>query len=239
MSTPTPATIVAALAKGQSLDAWWPVDRSYHEAHGTDPREEVVIGAVLVQNTAWRQTQRALVALKEADALDLVSVRDMPLDRLAALVRPAGFVTRKPRTLQDLADLILQEGGMAVLAEQAEDDPDPVRRLLLEVHGIGEETADAILNFALDAPVFVVDAYTRRLMARLGVTLADAQGRTRDPLTAPYGLVQRWWMSGLPRDAEALRLAHAAIVHHAQSTCRKTPDCPTCPLQGPCPSAPS
>lgn len=229
-----PADIVEAIAAGRAEGAWWPVDRAYHEAHGTDWRDEVVIGAVLVQNTAWAQVERALANLRAHDACDLETVARMPLDRVRDAVRPTGFHQRKPATLQALARTVLAEGGCRLLAESVRDDPDPVRALLLEVHGVGPETADAILNYALDAPVFVVDAYARRLMERLGVGIERSDGTTVDPQRAAYQEVARWWRSGLRRDADTYRRAHAAIVEHGKAVCRRSPDCPVCPLVSRC-----
>ncbi|MBW3582768.1 MAG: endonuclease [Euryarchaeota archaeon] len=213
------------------VDGWWPVHSAYHETHGTDPREEVAIGAVLVQNTSWRQAERAIVRLAESEALSLSGILALPVDRLTDLVRPAGFPTRKPRTLIDVSRLLLDEagqGGMDRLVANTEDDPDPLRAALLEVHGIGEETADAILNYAFDAPVIVVDAYMRRLMARLDIDVPTPRG-PMDPLKAPYQEVARWWTRGLPRDdAKVYQDLHAAIVEHGKGPCRIAPSCPVC-----------
>lgn len=226
-----PHAVLEAIGQGIDGDSWWPVDRAYHEAHGTDPMEEIVLGAVLVQNTAWVQVERALDTLREANACDIKSVAEQSLDQLTQMVRSAGFQQRKPGTLQALARAMLDDGGIRLLRESVKDDPDPARVMLLEVHGVGPETADSILLYALDAPVFVVDAYTRRLMGRLGIVL---DGPVRDPFKAPYKAIADWWRAELPRTAGAYRQAHAAIVHHAQTLCRKQPDCPRCPLQGVC-----
>lgn len=225
-----PDDIYRRLMDRYDVEGWWPVHVAYHERNGTDPREEIAIGAVLVQNTSWRQAERALDRLEEGDALSFRALVATPLERLAELVRPAGFQTRKPRTLQDVARLLLDEagkGGMDRLVANTEDDPDPLRAALLDVYGIGEETADAILNYALRAPVLVVDAYMRRLMARLDIDVPTARGPMH-PLKAPYKEVARWWTRGLPRDAKVYQDLHAAIVVHGAGPCRVAPGCPVC-----------
>jgi endonuclease-3 related protein len=197
---------------------WWPTI--------TGSRWEVMLGAVLVQRTTWRNAGRALEnllsALGHAGLSDPAALLSVPDDRLVELLRPAGHFNRKPRTLKLLARLVLDLGGVDVLATSLESTS-ALRARLLGTWGIGPETADAILLYALGRTVFVADAYALRLGARWGVLAARAS----------YDEVQGAFSENLPQDLGLFNEYHALIVEHGKQLCRPAPLCDLCPLNRP------
>ncbi|MYC08444.1 MAG: endonuclease [Chloroflexi bacterium] len=203
---------------------WWPADTPF----------EVMVGAVLTQATSWANVELAIARLKDAGALSPSAIRDMDAAELAALIYSSGFYNIKARRLKALVKFIGDAYGDSIDAMRAADC-DTLRRELLAVSGIGEETADAILLYALDKPVFVVDAYSRRLTERLGIA----------PQSQSYGAHQRLFTDNLPHDRAlfannlpqdtALFVEyHALIVEHGKQACRKTPVCASCCLVDVC-----
>lgn len=195
---------------------WWPGETPF----------EVMVGAVLTQNTAWSNVERAIANLKGADALSVPAILGLEDAALAALIRPAGYFNVKARRLKALAEFLDRAGVAGDPARLAEGaDPAALRQRLLGVHGIGEETADSILLYALGLPSFVVDAYTRRIFTRLGLI----RGGER------YGPQRRLFMDRLPADAALYNEYHALIVALGKDCCRPRPRCPACPLLDGCP----
>ncbi|TVP90280.1 MAG: endonuclease [Thioalkalivibrio sp.] len=190
---------------------WWPADSVF----------EVVVGAVLTQNTRWQNVERAIANLREAGRLDPDGILALPESELAALIRPSGYFNVKARRLASLVRFIRGSGGLETLAGW---DTPRLRTALLEVHGIGPETADDILLYAFGRPVFVVDAYTRRLFARLG-WFAER---------APYEELRLHVEAELGADAGALNELHALIVEHGKRHCRPRPSCNGCALREIC-----
>ncbi|MCK4512849.1 endonuclease III domain-containing protein [bacterium] len=188
---------------------WWP---------GRSPFE-IMVGAILTQNAAWRNAERAIERVRAAGALTPAAVATLPLAGLEQLVRPAGAWRRKARTLAALAETIEgEEGGLQGLLS---GDPAPLRETLLAIRGIGPETADAMLLYAGGHPVFVVDAYTRRFVERHGI----ASGR------APYDSLQKLFTDALGHDADAFAECHALLVELGKRFCRPEPICCECPLR--------
>lgn len=190
---------------------WWPAETPF----------EVMLGAVLVQNTAWGNVERAIARLRAADRLSLVRLLELSDGELPALIRPAGTYRVKSARLLALGRWLRDRGGLDALAALPTGD---LRRDLLGVHGIGPETADAILLYACERPVFVVDAYARRLFGRWGWTLADW----------PYERLRAAVEQALPAEAPLLNEFHALIVAHAKAYCRRQPRCADCPLRQGC-----
>jgi len=189
---------------------WWP-GRS---------RFEVIVGAILTQNTNWGNVEKAIRQLRGARALTPSTMSALSRHRLARLIRPAGTFAVKARRLQNfLAFLRTRYGGS--LPRMFRDETAQLRDALLEVSGIGPETADSILLYAGRMPVFVVDAYTKRILARHHLI---------SPETA-YHEVQALFMSHLPRDAQLYNEYHALLVAIGKAYCRSTPRCDTCPLR--------
>ena len=189
---------------------WWPAEEPF----------EMMVGAVLTQSTTWTSVEKAIVNLKNAGALSPEALRRLPESELAALIFPTGYYNAKARKLKALA---------AYLGEYR-DDLDPLfavetrqlRRELLGVHGIGEETADSILLYAARRPVFVIDTYTRRILGRIG--LAPEKGR--------YADYQRLFMDNLPADSDLYNEYHALLVCLGKNVCRRHPFCLRCCLCG-------
>jgi endonuclease-3 related protein len=197
---------------------WWPGETPF----------EVMVGAILTQNTAWSNVERAIANLKAAGALDGAALLDLPDATIAELIRPAGYFNVKTRRLKALCAYLRAEdvlGAPERLVGRAE--PAELRRRLLAVHGIGAETADCILLYALDLPSFVVDAYTRRIFTRLGVLTGDES----------YATIQALFHAHLPRDRALYNEYHALIVRLGKMACRPKPRCRDCPLRPACPTA--
>lgn len=193
---------------------WWPAESPF----------EVCVGAILVQNTAWANVERALDSLRRRGLLSFDALRRLPPSRLAPLVRSSGTFRVKARRLRAFLDFLGAEYGGEVERMQAEE-PGRLRRKLLAVPGIGPETADSIALYACAHPRFVVDAYTRRIASRLGWLRGDE----------PYDEVRRFFERRLPRDAGLFNDYHAQLVTLGKRLCRLRPLCAQCPLADCCP----
>jgi endonuclease-3 related protein len=193
---------------------WWPGETPF----------EVCIGAILTQNTSWTNVEKALGALRRRDLLSTSRLRAVPASRLARLIRSSGYYNVKARRVRAFLDLLQREyGGRA--ERMADEEPWTLRERLLGVDGIGPETADSIVLYAAGHPIFVVDAYTRRVFARLGHVKGDE----------PYDTVQRFFMERLPPNAPLFNDFHAQIVRLGKDVCRPRPRCNGCPLDALCP----
>ncbi|MFZ5537857.1 MAG: endonuclease III domain-containing protein [Pseudomonadota bacterium] len=193
---------------------WWP----------GESRLEVMVGAVLTQNTAWSNVERAVASLKAAGALSIEALLALSLDELAALIRPAGYFNVKARRLRALLEWVSAAGGEEALAQWSDD---ALRAGLLGVRGVGPETADDILLYAFERPVFVIDAYTRRILGRLGLV---------DPGTG-YEHLRAVIEAELPPDVPLYNQFHALLVAHGKEICRSRPRCAACVLRDGCPAA--
>jgi endonuclease-3 related protein len=199
----------------EKLVAHYDVDGWHWQA--STPAIDICVGAILVQHTAWANVEKALANLRDAGAMTIERLRCLPVEELAALVRPAGTPLTKARRLKALARLVLDHGSFeAFFARPIE----ALRPLLLATPGIGPETADAILLYAADKPVVVHDAYTQRICRRIGI----------GPAGDRYADWRAWQDESLPRDLELRRRFHAAVVLHGKTTCRVRPRCASCPL---------
>lgn len=183
------------------------------------------MGAVLTQNTAWINVEKAMDALRAAAALDPRVLHAMDHDSLAGLIRPAGYFNVKARRLHAVVAFLMEtaDGDVTALSVARTED---LRGRLLDVYGVGRETADSILLYALDKPVFVVDAYTRRLFGRLGFL---------DPTTG-YDVIRARFEAALGRDVALYNDYHAQIVIHGKESCRPKPLCAPCVLSDLCAS---
>ncbi|MFO8003654.1 endonuclease III domain-containing protein [Thioalkalivibrio sp.] len=207
MEAPQIRDLVQRLGAAFGPMRWWPAESPL----------EVVIGAVLTQNTRWENVERAMGNLRRADCLALESLLALPEADLGQLIRPSGYYNIKARRLRSLLRFVAEHGGIDALADW---ETEPLREALLAVHGIGPETADDILLYAFGRPVFVVDAYTRRLFGRL--QWADAK--------AGYESLRGQVENALGADAAVLNELHALIVEHGKRYCRPRPRCEDCPL---------
>jgi endonuclease-3 related protein len=182
----------------------------------------MVAGALLVQNTRWANAERAIAALRERGWLQPVTLSRIPVDDLAPVIRPCGFWKQKAPRLSAFARWLVDSGGFDALARA---DTGELRRALLSRPGVGPETADCILVYAFGRPVFVADAYARRLVARLD---------GRDGPVGAYEPVRRRAEHALPADAALLGEFHALIVEHGKRHCGATPVCEGCILAPGC-----
>lgn len=187
---------------------WWPADSAF----------EIMVGAILTQNTAWSNVTRAIQNLQVADALDHGAIMKMTERRLAKLVRPAGYFNVKARRLKNYVRWFVEEGGFGKL-NRLQDAT--LRERLLSVNGVGPETADDILLYAFARPVFVIDAYTRRLLVKLKLIAGDE----------PYEDLRRMFETALPADVEQFKEYHALIVRHAKQKCNQHADCRHCYIE--------
>lgn len=192
---------------------WWPADEPF----------EVIVGAILTQSTAWSNVEKAIASLKMADALSPSALHRVPAEELARLIRPSGYYNAKAGKLKAFVERLLDDydgdpGKLFAL------DTVTLRRELLSIHGVGEETADSIILYAARRPVFVIDAYTRRILNRLGIS----------PPNQTYGAYQQLFTENLPPDEALFNEYHALLVRHGKDVCRKAPRCDDCCLNPLC-----
>ncbi len=190
---------------------WWPARSP----------QEIMIGAILTQNTAWSNVEKAIAALRARRALTFRGLRRIDPDELAALIRPARFMNQKARALHCFADYFGGTYGFSIKKMSARTTGE-LRRELLSQYRIGPETADSILLYALEKPVFVIDAYTRRILSRHGM-LSENAG---------YDAFQNLFMKHLPADVPLFNEYHALLVHVGNRYCSPKPRCGECPLNG-------
>ena len=189
---------------------WWPGGTPF----------EVIMGAILTQNTAWRNVEIAIANLHAAGVLSPEGIMRTDDNTLAGLIRPSGYYNIKTRRLKSFIHFLYDEFGGKLGRMFAEDAP-VLRGKLLQVKGIGEETADSILLYAGNMPVFVVDAYTRRILQRHGIIAEDMN----------YGQIQALFLKQVPSSVPLYNQFHALLVNTGKEFCRKAPRCEGCPLR--------
>ena len=188
---------------------WWPGESTC----------EIVLGAILTQNTAWTNVERALQQLRQQRLLSIAGLRNVSVEELAEWIRPAGYYRQKAQRIRNFVQFLDQtyEGSLEALFQ---DDLPTARQGLLSVRGIGPETADSILLYAGRFPTFVVDAYTARVLKRHGWIEPEAD----------YDAIKDFCESQLPRDTQLFNEFHALLVRVGKDYCRKQPQCERCPL---------
>jgi endonuclease-3 related protein len=192
---------------------WWPAETPF----------EVCVGAILTQNTNWGNVEKAIAKLKRDGLLSPEAIRDMPGERLAEVIRPAGFFNVKSRRLKEFVAFLFDRYAGS-LDRMFAGDWQSLREELLAVRGIGPETCDSILLYAGHKPTFVVDAYTRRVFSHLGLIAPQSS----------YEEMRAFFMAHLPADVALFNEYHALIVEQAKVYCRTSPRCPGCPLADAC-----
>ncbi len=192
---------------------WWPAEEPF----------EVMVGAVLTQSVAWRNVEKAITNLKEAGALSPQALRRLGLPEIASLIRPCVYYNVKARKLKALVEWF-EKYCRDDLNEMFAIDTGELRRQLLSVWGIGEETADSIVLYAAEKPVFVIDAYTRRIIDRIGLAVDGSS----------YGAYQSLFMDNLPADVKLFNEYHALLVCLGKNICRSRPLCRQCCLKDIC-----
>ncbi len=204
-----PTRMFQTLLAAYGPQSWWPAESV----------EETIIGAILTQNTSWRNVERALAVLRQEELMDFNQLARINLGRLAESIRSSGYYNQKAKRLQGFSQKLQSEhGSLDQLATLPTQD---LRKWLLEVHGIGKETADSILLYAFGRPVFVVDAYTIRIFSRHHLIKK----------TANYDQVQATIHANLKPEAQIYNEFHALLVRTGKEHCkRKDPRCTDCPL---------
>jgi endonuclease III related protein len=198
------------LFKSLGPQGWWPGDSPF----------EIMVGAVLVQNTAWKNVERAIANLKQAKVLTPRRLYALPTDELAELIRPAGYFRVKAKRLHNLVTFFVERYRGSILAMRKVETRE-LRAQLLAVNGIGPETADSILLYAVGKQVMVVDAYTHRVFARHGWV----------PHGTAYHPLQQHITGQLPIDTAIYNELHALLVHVGHHYCSPVPRCENCPLR--------
>ena len=193
--------------------SWWPADDPF----------EVIVGAILTQSAAWTNVEQAISNLKAAKVLTPTALYDLPLHRLAQLIHPSGYYNAKALKLKAFADRLHSKYN-SDLERLFTLDTATLRPELLSIYGIGEETADSIILYAARRPIFVIDAYTRRIVSRLGLA----------PEKDSYRAFQALFTENLPHDEGLFNEYHALLVRHGKEVCRKMPRCTLCCLRSLC-----
>ena len=190
--------------------SWWPAKTRF----------EVIVGAILTQNTSWTNVEKAIENLRRARVLNPSAFKNIPVDILSRLIKPAGYFNVKARRLKNFVEFLFKEYN-GQLQRMSQEPVGKLRPRLLSVNGIGEETADSILLYALDKPVFVVDAYTKRFLSRHRLIEEDAD----------YHEVQKEFTRALPKDIQLFNEYHALIVRLGKEFCKTKALCEICPLK--------
>lgn len=206
--------LLSMLRKEYGDPDWWPGETPF----------EVAVGAILTQRTSWSNAEAAIENLKRAGLFSPAAIEETPLSVLEKAIRPSGFYTQKARCLKGFSRFLIKRHGGSIEGMRSKQT-DALRAELMALEGIGPETADSILLYALGRAVFVVDAYTYRLMSRLGYERLGS-----------YESLRSMFEDALGRDVKALSDMHALIVIHCKTRCRKRPACPECALSAFCPS---
>jgi endonuclease-3 related protein len=197
--------IYTILLEALEPQGWWPVRGDLQPAEW-----EVCVGAVLTQNTNWKNVEKALEGLQKAGILSRQDIINASTETLAQTIRPAGYFNQKARKLKELASFT----------------GEPTREALLSLWGIGPETADSILLYAYNKPYFVIDAYTRRVFSRLGLITGKEE----------YDELRLLFERSVPRKVGLYKEYHAIIVNLGKNFCKKKPLCGECPVLKTCPS---
>ncbi|MGH7890373.1 MAG: endonuclease III domain-containing protein [Thermodesulfobacteriota bacterium] len=199
-----------ALYKHYGSQGWWPAKTEL----------ECILGAMLTQNTAWKNVEKAMENLKREELISIDKLALIPVQHLASLIRPSGYFNQKAGKIKNFINFIL-ENYSGKLEEMFEEDTQTLRDKLLGIKGIGPETADSILLYAGRKPVFVIDAYTYRILSRHGLI----------PEESSYGEMQELFMDSLSEDQKLFNEYHALLVRLGKEHCKKSPLCDGCPLE--------
>ena len=224
----TPQKLYKKLIKKFGNPNWWPVDKKYHEKNLTDPRFEIIVGTILTQNTNWPNVEKALENLKSEKILDIKKISEINLAHLKKIIKPSGFFNQKAKRLKNLS-LYLKNNYNCDLDYFFNKELQEIRKELLSLNGLGPETADSILLYAGNLPIFVVDAYSKRMCERLplytNLTYKDIQHYFQNELLKIYN------------KNEVVKIyneLHALIVNLAKKYCKKKPNCIDCFLNNNC-----
>jgi len=190
---------------------WWPGETPF----------EVMVGAILNQNSSWRNVEKAIQHLKEKGVLNSEGIHQLKKSQLASLIQSSGYYRIKADRLKAFVDFLFKEYSGKV-EKMGRERLEVLRPKLLKVKGIGPETADSILLYGLNKPIFVVDAYTKRVLSRHRMISERAS----------YEETQKLFMDHLPLEERLFNEYHALFVHLGKTVCKKIPKCDICPLKG-------
>ena len=207
--------VYCKLLKNYGLQGWWPLENNYTDNNkfkklNNEEIFEISVGAILTQNAAWKNVEKSLNNLRNENMLNKKGIKNIENEKLAELIKSSIYNNQKTKKLKLFVEFL--DSGLKVNREN-----------LLDIWGIGPETADSILLYAYRQPIFVVDAYTKRIFSRLG--LIDEED---------YGSVQKFFMDNLENDVDLFNEFHALIVEHAKEKCKTKPDCEDCCLKDHC-----
>lgn len=202
-------TIFNSLFGKYGSQHWWPAESPF----------EVILGAILTQATTWQNVEKTIINLKYSDLLNATALRTIPEKALARLLYSCGYYNAKAKKLKSFADYLGKFYNDNLLDFFSKSTKD-LRSELLSIHGIGYETADSIILYAAKKPIFVVDAYTRRIFIRIG--LIDQ--------SLSYQDIQLLFMENLPHDEKLFNEYHALLVQHGKQVCKTSPICDQCCL---------
>ena len=189
---------------------WWPGETPF----------EIIVGAILTQNTNWGNVEKAVANLKRENLLTPVALKNVPSNKLARLIKPSGYFNIKTKRLKNFIHFLFSE-YRGDLQRMSREPLEILRRKLLAVNGIGPETADSILLYAFEKSIFVVDAYTKRMLSRHALVEPDAD----------YATIQKVFMEDLEMDAKLFNEYHALIVKTGKDFCKTSAQCESCPLK--------
>ena len=190
---------------------WWPAKSRF----------EVMVGAILTQNTAWTNVERAIENLKKSYLLDPIKINTTKQDRLAKYIKPSGYFNVKAKRLKNYCGWYVESGRYERLRYWSTNK---LRKELLNINGVGAETADDILLYAFNRNVFVIDAYTRRIFSRLGCIDGDEE----------YDEIRAIFETQLPKKSKLFAEYHALIVNHGKDICKTKPTCDECNISKQC-----
>ncbi len=225
--------IYKKLLKHFGPQGWWPIGGVYNPSKkhfSKKEKFEIMVGAILTQNTAWNNVEKALSNLRKENFLELEKIATSNLQKLQKLIMPSGFYKQKAFRLKSFAEHLFAPNTCSDGYRRVHPDffsknrtfvrfNDITREQLLALNGIGPETADSFLLYALGKPYFVVDAYTKRLINRLGIFKSEN-----------YEEIQKFFEKNVPKDVEIYKEYHALIVALAKNFCKKKPECKNCPI---------
>lgn len=212
MNKISPKDVFSTLYNQFGAQNWWPAETPF----------EVCIGAILTQNTAWSNVEKAIQSLKEENLLTEHEIAKANLAQIETAITPSGFYRQKAKRLKEFAEYVVKNYGN--VEKMLIQPTGMLRRELLTLNGIGPETADSILLYAANKPIFVVDAYTKRIGSRIGWFDENSS----------YEEVQEFFTTNIKPNAKTYNEFHALIVKLAKDNCRKKPVCSKCPLNKKC-----
>ncbi len=219
---PTSSSIYQTLFQQYGPQGWWSISGIYKKLKKLSEQEkwEVIIGTILTQNTSWTNVEKALANLRKNKCLERTAILAIERETLAAYIRSAGYFNQKAERLK----IVAQFFTLHSFDELEQMEKENLRALLLSIKGIGPETADSILLYAFQKPSFVIDAYTKRILNRIGICKKYIS----------YDELQKLMEKNLPQDHGLFNEYHALLVEHAKRYCKKKPNCNLCPLSKSC-----